>query len=125
MLIYISGPINGYFEGNRSSFLAAAHTVNNYGWTAVVPHGIPPWEHKGQCPPGYAISEEGHSSSCALRADLHKMLECEAIYMLDGWEYSIGAKLEFQVAVMCGLKVYYAPSQRPLGTPPYGPNWGN
>ena len=32
---------------------------------------------------------------------------CDAIYLLDGWETSKGAKLEFDVASTCGLKIYY------------------
>lgn len=36
-----------------------------------------------------------------------KIYISDAIYLLDGWETSKGAKLEFDVASTCGLRIYY------------------
>lgn len=42
-----------------------------------------------------------------MRNDIKAMLDCESIAMIPGWEVSQGAKLEFLVATMCGMKVIY------------------
>lgn len=42
-----------------------------------------------------------------MKCDIIAMLECDAVYLLDGWETSNGAKIEFMTAAACGLKVYY------------------
>jgi hypothetical protein len=47
-----------------------------------------------------------HSWQCFLRADIRDMLDCDAVVMLAGWAGSQGAKLEFHVALSCGMPVY-------------------
>lgn len=42
-----------------------------------------------------------------IRMDLKGLLFCDSIAMIPGWEISQGAKLEFMVATMCGMKVIY------------------
>jgi len=39
--------------------------------------------------------------------DLHELLNCDAIYMLKGWEDSKGAKIEHNLAKGLGIKVFY------------------
>lgn len=43
-----------------------------------------------------------------MRADIAMLIECDAIYMCHGWQWSHGCKLEHDVATSCGLDVYYA-----------------
>ena len=42
-----------------------------------------------------------------MRVDIALLLECDCIYMLQGWELSKGAKLELDVASSCGIKVLF------------------
>lgn len=42
-----------------------------------------------------------------MRRDIALLLECDCIYMLQGWELSKGAKLELDVASSCGIKVLF------------------
>lgn len=108
MRVYISGPISGYEKGNESAFRSAAERLRARGEKPVVPHDISPWLHPEQeeCPPGYAHGLD-HTSACYLRGDLIILLQCDGIYMLHGWEVSVGARLEHTVAAHCGLAIAY------------------
>jgi hypothetical protein len=105
--VYISGPIAGYPDRNEAAFRQAADGVRRRGHTPVVPLDIPGWSHPTEpCPRGYTDGG-GHSSACWLRADLLVLLQCDAIVMLKGWEWSQGGIIEHRVAVMVGLPLYY------------------
>lgn len=106
MDIYISGRISGNPQ-HEQEFRKAALELSMAGHKAVVPQDIPPHEHDGPCPASYASAPGGHSAACYLRTDLSFMLTCDAIYLLRGWEKSVGARLEFSVAAMCGLTILY------------------
>lgn len=102
---YIAGPIAGVPDF-RERFAAAVPAVEALGYEAVNPCDITPVDHEGECPPGYDPGEDasGHTSSaCFMRADLHALLGCDAIYMLPGWSRSHGAAVERLVAVACGI----------------------
>jgi len=47
------------------------------------------------------------SDAQRMRNDVRALVDCEYIAMIPGWEVSNGAKLEFQVATMCGMGVLY------------------
>lgn len=47
-----------------------------------------------------------------LRDDLKHLLECDEILLLKGWKKSVGARLEWFVAVSVGIKVRYESSFR-------------
>lgn len=107
MHFYISGPMAGKEASNLPAFRAAAARLASLGHTYQIPHDITPWQHGGECPPGYA-SNEGHTSACLLRGDLFWLItQAEALYMLRGWENSIGARLEHEVASRCGFPIFY------------------
>lgn len=42
-----------------------------------------------------------------MRECLTALLTCEAIYMLQGWEQSKGAKIEHKLAKQLGFKIFY------------------
>lgn len=119
MKIYVSGPITGYLGGNLDAFEIARTHLLSLGHKVVVPHDVPPHEHDGTCPRGYAqpatpAHDDGHSSNaCYVRADIEAELRCDAIYLLAGWEYSVGARAEFEVAAITGLTIYYEDARRP------------
>lgn len=45
-----------------------------------------------------------------LKADIEDLMECDAIYMLSGWEQSKGAKAEHSIAVALDMKIIYEAS---------------
>lgn len=46
-----------------------------------------------------------------MRKDLRMLLDCDAIYMLCGWERSKGATIEKAVAYSCGMEMIFEKKQ--------------
>lgn len=110
--IYVSGPISGTVARNLEVFQGA----KNYLVTlpdvesVAIPHDVAPWSHGAgtPCPPGYRSEGADHAAACHLRADLLHMLgSCNEVWMLPGWEASVGARLEMQVAAACGMPIFF------------------
>lgn len=94
MKVYISGPITGVpYEKVEKAFNEAETRLKEQGYEVVNPlnNGLPresKWnEH--------------------MRADLKLLLDCDAIHMLNGWEYSKGASLEYDLAIDLGFKLIH------------------
>lgn len=107
MKVYISNPISGIAD----HLVIANHWANrvrSMGGNPIIPQDIPPHQHDGECPLGYAFNPGGHSSACHLRANIEAMLECDAILLTPYWQRSRGCKFEKHVAQMCGLQVFFA-----------------
>lgn len=127
---YISGPIAGYPELNEAMFRAAKRRLEAERGArkfrydkAIVPHDVPAWQHEEPCPPSY-VQNGDHTAACYLRTDLIVMLtQAQDIWMLPGWEASVGARLEMQVAAACGLGVKFFHRQE-LGCAHNGHGWG-
>lgn len=89
MIVYISGAMTGLPNYNREAFLEAqkkleadGHTVLNPAW---LPDGLP---------------------DCAYREiDIAMLRNADAIYMLDGWGDSNGARHELDLAMRNGMKI--------------------
>lgn len=92
--VYISGAIAHYDMNERKeAFADAEQRLRGMGFSPVNPflNGLP---------------DEAHWRE-HMRADIRLLLDCEFIYMLQGWELSKGAKLELDVASSCGIKVLF------------------
>lgn len=106
--VYVCGPIAGKPDANRQAFKDACLYLTHLGYEPVNPHDIGPYDHEGLCPEGPLAGEGGtHAAPCYMRSDLKALLECDAIFMLHGWMYSVGARTEFEVARACGLKLFF------------------
>lgn len=101
--VYVSGPVTGYPD----AFRRAADNLARAGHVPVVPLDVQPDTHDGDCPRSYSDGPK-HSSACHLRADVRALLDCDEIHMLPGWEASVGARLELQVATAVGMTVSFA-----------------
>lgn len=94
MKIYISGQISGLpLDEVKAKFHDAEKRIVEHGYQAVNPlkNGIP-----------YTESWEVH-----MAADIVLLLDCDAIYMLPGWEASKGATLEKNIAERTGKKIIH------------------
>lgn len=114
MKVYIAGPIAGYHNGNQEGFAKAVEYQRSLGNYPVNPHDVLPHEHPGSnCPVGPKAgqtadgSDPEHTAPCFMRTDMKALLGCDAIYMLNGWEQSSGARTEFEVARAAGLWITY------------------
>ena len=94
MKIYLSGKISGTdLDYVRCLFDKVATTLRALGHEVVNPlcNGLSetdPWE-------------------AHIAKDIINLIDCEGIYMLQGWEDSQGARIEYAVAKETGLKVMY------------------
>lgn len=85
MRVYISGPITGLpYEEVEKAFNEAETRLKEQGYEVVNPlnNGLP----------------RESTWNDHMRADLKLLLDCDAIYMLDGWTNSKGAEIEFNLA---------------------------
>lgn len=92
--IYISGKIIG-LENNEAfkRFDEAEKELKAKGFEVVNPMTI----------------EHNHDKSWInyMKTDIKALMDCDAIYMLSNWVKSRGAKIERQLAIDLGMKVYY------------------
>lgn len=99
MKIYISGQISGLpLDEVKDKFQDAEKRIVEHGYEAVNPlkNGIP-----------YTESWEVH-----MAADIVLLFDCDAIYMLPGWEASKGATLEKNIAERMGKKIIHQAQQK-------------
>lgn len=100
--IYIAGPMTGYPEFNFPAFYAAEQRLRERGWIVFNPAN-----KKDEA----ALDKEAFKTGDAKEAvakgfdfrkaflwDVSKVIEGDAIYMLNGWAGSAGAKAEHAVA---------------------------
>lgn len=113
--IYIAGPMRGLPKYNFPAFDAAAEQLYNQGWEPVNPAeldralGYDPEEAPkdwdwDSVPPELRLKE-------IVKKDLEALLQCDAVYMLKGWEKSKGAKAELAVALWLDLEVIFEGEQ--------------
>lgn len=101
-LIYISGPYRDsrgeyYVRQNIRMAEIAALRVWQAGHAALCPH-------KNTAGLGGA---RGLADKVWLNGDLELLRRCDAIYLIEGWEDSAGAKAELQEALRCNIPVLY------------------
>ena len=89
MRVYISGPISGYKNFNRSAFEEAERNLKAKGYEVINPLNYP--------------VDEYH---VCMKRDIALLLKCDAIFLLQGWSRSNGAKTELAVACAIGLEVW-------------------
>lgn len=92
--VYISGPITGKLNLNVEAFDKAVDVLRHRGFSTVNPHDLE--------------TDKTKSYAHYMKLCLVALMQCDSIYMLDGWEASRGARLEHRVAVVLGLTVHFA-----------------
>lgn len=90
-VVYVSGPMTGMPELNFPAFHAAAAKLRAQGHDVRNPAEV------GE--------EPGKTWEDYMRKDLRLLCDCNAIYLLPGWEKSKGAHLELHIAHRLGMEV--------------------
>ena len=102
--IYIAGPMRGLPNFNYPKFNVYARTLRAIGWDVANPveigadYGTPD-----------QINAHPALLAAVIAAELYAIETCDAIYLLDGWQNSEGARKELAVAIAYRLKIYLAP----------------
>lgn len=97
--IYVAGPMTGHKELNFPAFHAAAAALRAEG-------------HHVENPAEINADPNAQWLDC-MRMDIARLVTCDAVYMLPGWEASRGARLEHTIAAGLGLEVMHAPTVAP------------
>lgn len=101
MIIYVAGPMTGYYLFNFPAFDKAALSLREAGHTVINPAeldrvaGVHEYTHP--LPPGFMRQ--------AMARDCEAICRCDAIYLLKGYERSEGATVELALANLLKLKV--------------------
>jgi len=109
--IYIAGPMSSIKDFNFPAFFAAEHDLKRRGWRVFNParkdietYGFEMFHGDGDVA---AVENKGFDKRRAFAWDCARICESHAIYMLDGWEYSTGARAEWTLALALGLTILY------------------
>lgn len=92
--IYLAGPMTGLPEFNYPAFHAEAARLRQLGY-----HVENPAENNAPADTTW---------SGYLRLALAQLITCDSIAMLQGWDKSKGARLEYHVASELGMQVHTA-----------------
>lgn len=104
---YIAGPMSGYEDHNAPAFYAAEESL--------ISMGVPgkqifnPIRHEGSLMVQQGLvkdTQEAYRMCMAIDCN-YICKTATAIYMLEGWETSPGAKAEHALAVCLGLRILY------------------
>lgn len=105
MRVYISGPITGHPD-YEEKFKARRVQLEQMGYMVCNPADL----GKEVRQVTFSMYKREPTYEEYMQKCLEKLLECEGISMLDGWENSHGARVEHAVAVSTGktiVDVYY------------------
>lgn len=99
--IFVSGPYRAETESEKAENIWHAVRVAvrlwELGWCVFCPHSnTANFDNFSKLPP-----------KTYLEGDIVFLKCCDAIFMLEGWEQSVGSKRELEVALELGLEVYY------------------
>lgn len=112
MKCYIAGQMRGRVHYNFPAFFQAEEEVLKLGFVPANParkdveegfdgRKLPEDTDWTKVPEGWPDVHE------FIRRDVEMLLDCEAIYMLKGWEGSKGARAEYAVAVWGGHAIFF------------------
>jgi hypothetical protein len=92
-IVYLSGPMSGHEDFNFPAFNGAALVLRSRGYAVINPAE----NFGGICK---------YDRETYMRADIGHVLAAGIVIVLPGWQGSVGARTEVQVAFQCGTPVY-------------------
>lgn len=102
-VVYIAGPMTGYPEFNFPAFNQVAARLRDEGWEVINPaekeEEMRLDEESLKTGDAELAMAGGFDFRSAYLWDLTSVINADAIYMLDGWDNSLGARGEHLVAL--------------------------
>jgi len=105
MKIYIAVPMTGLPAFNFPAFFKAEEDLTKEGYEVVNPARLDGMDTTGM--QGNLDEVPDFSLKDAMKRNMAAICDCDAIYMLKGWEKSRGALIEIQLASYLSLKIKY------------------
>lgn len=96
MKLYVSGPMSGYDDRNRPTFNRVSEQLRRMGHVAVNPVDLDLMDP-------IEAEDDWHQF---LKRDLKYLLPCDGVVLLDGWQYSRGARLEILTALQLDFQFF-------------------
>jgi len=100
--VYIAGPMRGHEYNNHFAFDEAAEFLNGLGYFVFSPAQMDRDQGSDLSKVNTMRSPERRK---VFERDIAALTKCDAIYMLNGWRGSPGAKAERAVAEAVGIMV--------------------
>lgn len=102
MTIFISGPMSGLPDFNYPSFHEAGEYLRGLGQSFMSP--AHDWRLKPINPPH---PKRELPWEYYMKSSIEKMMRCDRILMLPGWEKSRGATIEKELAIILNMQIEY------------------
>ena len=99
--IYIAGPMTGYENYNYPKFFKIESILKEKGWIVINPARITD-DFGGQ----NVFLSDLNAQKTILFEQQTQLMNCNAILLLDGWQKSVGSKIELQIALKHNLDIY-------------------
>lgn len=112
MKVYVAGPMTGIENYNWPAFEEAAAMLRRWGYEVVSPTEIDEEMDAvivSRLTDGTVWNVRTTPSfdyDSVLATDLKHVENSDAIYLLQGWQKSKGARMELETALRCGLVVW-------------------
>lgn len=100
MKIFISGPMTGIKDFNKHSFMMAETRLRLLGHSPFNP--------------SWLNFDKNWTNEEMLAVDLAALALCDGIFMLDGWEDSKGANIEYDFAVANDKKIFHEENENDM-----------
>ena len=109
---YVAGAMRNHYRFNFPAFDAARDALTQNGWDVISPADLDRAMGFDETafPDDYDwidLKKIGFDLFAAIDRDVAALKDCDAIFMLEGWEKSKGAKAEHALAEWMGLDLYY------------------
>lgn len=99
MRVYISGAITGVKNANKL-FTRAEEKLELEGYEVINPFEFGEYLKKE-----YAKENKVPKYENYMRGDIELLINCDAIYLLENWGTSKGARLEKKIAEVLGMQI--------------------
>lgn len=94
--VYIAGPMSGLPDDNRALFNCVANQFKTGGFVVLNPATLPA-----------GLEQHEYMDIC-----LAMIRSCDSVFMLPGWEDSLGAQAEYHLAKKLGKYVFSTPRHK-------------